>query len=200
MKPESLPGERWLPIQKFEGRFLVSNFGRVWRSLLNRIAPVHPGGDRGYLYVGLGRAKFRLNRVVAAAFIGPSPAGAEVNHIDGDKLNNRADNLEYLTGNANMKHASERGLLCRGSDCHFSKFTETDVRDVFELKRSGNSTRGIAARYGVTHHSVQKIIDGRSWGHLGLAQQYRLSRRARTLPLEGIPDTTATKRNPTKRR
>lgn len=48
--------------------------------------------------------------LVAHAFLGPCPPDHEVNHKDGDKANNRWDNLEYLTHAENMQHAVRIGL------------------------------------------------------------------------------------------
>lgn len=46
-----------------------------------------------------------VHRLVAETWIGPAPAGADVNHIDGDKLNNCVENLEYATRSENQRHA-----------------------------------------------------------------------------------------------
>jgi hypothetical protein len=54
-----------------------------------------------------------VHRIVAAAFIGPCPDGLEINHKNGIKLDNRAENLEYTTRSANMKHAYDSGLRRR---------------------------------------------------------------------------------------
>lgn len=52
----------------------------------------------------------RVHLLVAAAFMGPTPNGLEVNHIDGVKANCATSNLEFVTHSANMKHAYALGL------------------------------------------------------------------------------------------
>jgi len=68
----------------------------------------------GYYYVCLSKngkvRKFKVNRLVAQAFI-PNPDNKPfVNHIDGDKLNNNVNNLEWCTQSENMLHAYKYGL------------------------------------------------------------------------------------------
>lgn len=70
--------------------------------------------SRGYLVVGLTangkRKSFSVHRLVAEAFI-PNPENKScINHIDGNKLNNRVDNLEHCTHSHNNKHAYDTGL------------------------------------------------------------------------------------------
>ena len=71
--------------------------------------------DKGrYLLIGLrrpggGQCTTRVHRLVATAFLGPLPEGHETNHKDGDKANNRAGNLEYLTNSENQLHAYLNG-------------------------------------------------------------------------------------------
>ena len=65
--------------------------------------------------------QIRVHRLVAHCWIGPCPKGMEVNHIDGNKANNHADNLEYVTSSENKKHAVEIGLVKTGKSHHNTK-------------------------------------------------------------------------------
>lgn len=131
-----------------------------------------PNRDSGYLYVSIRDAgksrKRRLHCLIALAFLGPCPDGHQVNHIDGNKANCRPDNLEYMTGPQNMRHAKETGLMPHGERAGGAKLTEQDVRQIVELKASGTTIREIGKRFNVAHSVVQKIVSGRSWQHLGL--------------------------------
>ena len=109
--------EIWKPVKGFEN-YEVSNLGQVKSLNYNRtkeakILRLCKNKD-GYLTVtlyknGKGYAK-KVHRLVTAAFI-PNPEGkTEVNHIDGNKTNNRVENLEWATHSENMHHAWETGL------------------------------------------------------------------------------------------
>ena len=101
--------EIWKDIEGFEKRYQVSSWGRVRNKLTKGIVKPYVN-SKGYLKVGLwysrGKtAKFRVNRLVAAAFI-PNPYSLpQVNHKDGNKMNNSITNLEWMTNEENQRHA-----------------------------------------------------------------------------------------------
>ncbi|MDV4829909.1 NUMOD4 motif-containing HNH endonuclease [Enterococcus faecium] len=106
--------EEWRDIAGYEEEYEVSNCGRV-RSLnymrtkqAKELTPVKDG--MGYLFVNLyknGKNRgFKIHRLVAQAFI-PNPENKpQVNHIDEDKTNNCAENLEWCTAKENMNHGT----------------------------------------------------------------------------------------------
>ena len=99
------------PIQGFEELYEISNFGRVsnFRKVLKTYLI-----NSGYIAIKLRKEgkpiSFLIHRLVAEHFV-PNPEGkSEVNHIDGDKSNNRADNLEWVSRSENLSHARSTGL------------------------------------------------------------------------------------------
>ena len=90
--------------------------------LLRQCQTARRGGS-GYPTVQLGRGNMRMvHQIVCEAFLGRCPAGHETNHRDGNKSNNRLDNLEYLTQAENNRHAIATGLhkITRDSNGRFT--------------------------------------------------------------------------------
>lgn len=124
--------EEWRPF--LEGFYEVSNIGRVRRAKpgvntsVGRLKVTRARSENGYCLFGAfvegRRFEILVHRAVAEAFIGPCPDGYQVNHIDGDKLNNRVENLEYVTAAENMAHAKRLGLLATGDRNYARKHPE----------------------------------------------------------------------------
>ena len=121
--------EIWKPVVGFEDYYRVSNTGKVFSIRSNRYlnqAPKHTGYRDIELNVN-GKASYkRMHRLVAEAFI-PNPLNKPaVNHIDGNKLNNNASNLEWVTNSENMQHAVDTGLQpYSGRNCRHRLFNDS---------------------------------------------------------------------------
>lgn len=103
--------ELWLPIKESNGVYQISNIGNISNYRKNLKSHVI---NSGYKKVGL---KFNgvhtnrlMHRLVAEAFIDNPEFKREVNHIDGNKLNNKSSNLEWVTSSENKHKAYELGL------------------------------------------------------------------------------------------
>lgn len=164
----------WRPIRGYEGLYEISNRGEV----LSIPGYKRKGGllklklkNSGYLFVTLSKNNTQENvyihHVVAAAFIGPRPSGYDVNHIDGDKFNNDAGNLEYCTRTENMRHAREHGLHDnRGEKQWNASLTDDQALWI----RFASAECGIGDElheyYGVSKQTVKDVLERRSWKHL----------------------------------
>lgn len=108
--------EFWKPIVEYAGKYEVSNFGRVRNARGAMLKPFLTHG--GYLMVALcdkgSKTNYRLNRLVAEAFIPNPDRKKEVNHKNGRKTDNNAVNLEWSTKSENMRHAYQNGLQTKG--------------------------------------------------------------------------------------
>lgn len=96
--------EIWKDIKGYEGKYQVSNLGRV-RGLIStpKILTGYKN-ESGYMNVSLEGKQYKLHRLVAGAFI-PNPENKPViNHINENKLDNRACNLEWKTHKENINH------------------------------------------------------------------------------------------------
>lgn len=119
-----------------------------------------PNG-KGYLRVVLGGKRYFVHRLVAEKFI-PNPEEKEqVNHIDGNKLNNRASNLEWVTNAENRKHAVEHGLQISGEDCPWAKLTKNDV--LFIRAHPEIDEWDLADVLNVSVSTIHSIRTYRSW-------------------------------------
>ena len=191
--------EQWRPVAGFEGRFEVSDKGR-FKSLAHSTTFKGRWGNQTTNYAETilqpsvlrnnrilistcfdgRRTIFQLAREVAKAFLGPPPTRHhQVNHIDGDPLNNDVQNLEWVTASENQLHAKHvlgKGI---GEKHHAAKLTAEQVREIFLDPRS---SLAVAADYGVTNSNVRSIRQRHTWRAetAGLAAPQR-SKRNRQL-------------------
>ena len=118
----------------------------------------------GYLDLSIRRKSYYVHRLIAETFIGLGAClGLPVNHLDGDKTNNRTDNLEYVTDSENTQHAYNTGLAPVGRERTDSVLTEEAVLDIRTRRMS---SRAYAKLYGVGKSTVLKAQRGETWRHI----------------------------------
>lgn len=116
---------------------------------------------KGYLRVGIGKKLLFVHRLVADKYV-PNPQNKpQINHKDGNKLNNCADNLEWVTNNENRKHAVKNGLQTTGENCPWSKLTKEQV-DFIRKHKEINSTE-MAKVFNVSSSHIREIRRFESW-------------------------------------
>lgn len=113
---------------------------------------------------------YYLHRLVALAFIPNPESKPEVNHKDGDKLNNYVYNLEWSTESENKKHAFDNGLNkprdLKGKNNGNSKLSKEDVlyiRNNYKPYSKEFGATVLARRFNVSTPLIHKIISGESW-------------------------------------
>lgn len=171
--------EIWKDVVGFEGKYFVSNHGRL-KSLNGKFTKKYPDGyittgtidSLNYRVVTLrdhGRIrKDRIHRLVALAFIERVEGKNYVNHIDGDGLNNHVSNLEWCTHKENIRHAINTGLFDTKGEKHFnSKLTKDKVLEMRRLYfKEGLTQKEIAEKFGVCRRQAGDVINGVNWGWL----------------------------------
>jgi len=172
--------QTWKPIPGHEG-YEVSDHGQV-RSL-DRLEPytwkgktfTRPAKGRllkqtvnpqnGYLYVHLGRQRIStVHRLVAAAFLGESEM--MVLHKDGDRQNNRLDNLRYGTGDENYEDGIRHGTAAVGERHYNAIVTVETVREIRARVGAKEKVSVIARSLGLKYPTVLAIASGRTWRHV----------------------------------
>ena len=185
---DDLPDEIWKPVVGFEDRYHVSNYGRTKSFCNGEVKIKKPSLCNGYLRVVLfkdgKRNGIHVHRLVAEAFI-PNPEGKpQVNHIDGHKLNNFVDNLEWATARENIQHSFDTGLqvVPKGEDNHMAKLTNEQV-EYIRNNPDGLTGVQLAEKFGVSEGTISDIQMGRKYkaagGVIRKPQKQRLSDEVR---------------------
>ena len=152
-----------LVIPGFSG-YKIDKDGNIYGKKGNKLKPFKTSTNK-YFYVTLFSDKkkkknFSVHRLVALTFINNTFHKEHVNHIDGDKLNNKVSNLEWVTREENMQHA------CRNKMHNTTKLSVENVKKIRTLKNKGTSVSKLASMFNVHKTTVQKLLGGRTWSHV----------------------------------
>ena len=142
--------------------YYVTRFGEVWNT--EKMTKIKGGiGGCGYIYLDLGSGhRVAFHRLVAHHFVnipedllaqGLTEENLVVNHLDGNKLNNRWDNLEWTTQKGNMAHASATGLMHTTIDDQL-------LEHVWKRLQEGYSNTDISKETGIPVSTVSCIRHG----------------------------------------
>lgn len=170
--------ELWKTI-KIKGEkipYKISSEGRVKSKITNKILKTTIN-EHGYEVVGLRvkpkkRVTKSVHRLVAKAFVeNPDPENyKEINHKDGNKLNNNMFNLEWTDRSGNMIHALKNGLKIplKGEKHpgHKQKHTDEKIHEVCKLMEQGRSNKEIHKITGVNKNTINEIRMGKGWTHI----------------------------------
>ncbi len=100
-------------------------------------------------------------------FVGEKLPGQQTRHLDGNRSNNRLENLAWGTAWENSQDAKRHGTLTGTTNYHFPiKLTARKVRKVRALHRGGMSQNRISKMFGVTHQTICAIVNRRYWAHV----------------------------------
>lgn len=157
----------WFDLPEYEGYYQINQFGTVkaltrtvlqkngiQKRLPKRFIKWNIDSD-GYATVMVCRGcipkRVKIHRLVALGFIGISPHGKDqVNHKDGDKLNNYVGNLEWCSVKENNAHAAKIGLMCRKK--------KLSSEQISNIVCDGRPQSVIAKAYGVSQATISKTI------------------------------------------
>lgn len=152
--------------------YTIYEDGRIFSKYVNRF--ITPILDRkvGYYRIALkldsgGKSHFLVHRLLAIHFI-PNPENKEeVNHIDGNKLNNSINNLEWVTRNENMAHAHKLKLRDNSGEGNpINILSEQDVLDIYNSLIDGARVSDLALKYNVSQPTIADIKAKRNWQYL----------------------------------
>jgi hypothetical protein len=161
--------ELWKDIPNFEGKYQVSNMGRVkavphnvkakgnsYRIVGERI--LKPARGKFYMQVSLGKHhSFTVQRLVMLAFAGSTPDGMEIMHLNSDPTDNRLCNLTFGTHSENMVERVRQKRSYR------QRLTTEDVREIKQRLANGDLQRVIAEDYKVTRQTISGINTGKNF-------------------------------------
>lgn len=156
--------EQWRLAPSLGGRYMISARGELKHVKRNRLRRIGLS-KAGYPETTIrrhdgkgGQRRYNIHILVAEAFLGPRPKGMFINHINGIKSDNRAENLEYVTPQENADHASRTGLL--------SVFTKLTVGDVIAIRSSSKGYKTLAREFGVSKKVIFQIRKRLTWKHV----------------------------------
>lgn len=152
----------------------VSTHGRVrsWKKGRRKSVPTEPrylklrASGTGYLTVSLDGVTTNVHSAVLRTHVGPRPEGWVSRHMNGDKTDNRLENLCWGTYSENALDMHGHGTMKLGEERHNAKLSDAQVIEARLLRAIGVKVAPLAQRYGVSPDVMAKALRGDTWKHL----------------------------------
>lgn len=177
-----MQNEEWRDILEYENYYQVSSFGRIrsverdvlrkdgiWQHCKSYILIPFQGTTCNYLSIQLCKnnvtKKFLIHRLVAIAFLGLVRGyGLEVNHKDGNRHNNRLDNLELVSHQENIDHSIAHNLKNDyGEKSTNAKLTNKQASEIRDKWMKGMLQVDLAEMYGVAKQTICNIVHNKTY-------------------------------------
>lgn len=159
--------------------YAISQNGRVWsfpREGSSTYGMWRKSGKDGggYPKISLWENNFErtihIHRLVLETYVGPCPDGMECCHLNGDKQDNRLENLEWNTRSKNHQDKKKHGTFLNGIKSPLAKLTEEQVRLIFNAYHDGAYFQyELADMLGVSQTEIYRIVTKKRWKHLWAA-------------------------------
>jgi len=170
-----MPKETWKPIPDYP-LYEASDLGRIrsWNQASGRSkprimkTPTHP--KTGYSYVCIcnknGTRQFTVHRLILLAFVGPCPDGLQSCHYNGNRTDNRIDNLRWDSRKNNAIDKHRHNTTVMGEKVHTAKLIPSNVLRIRERYATGETLTAIAEDYPVNVQSIHYIVHRKTWKHI----------------------------------
>ena len=140
--------------------YIITDKGEIINSHTGKALKPRPN-NKGYLRICIYDKMMFVHRLVAEKYV-PNPENKkQVNHIDGNKLNNRADNLEWVSNAENREHAIRNHLIPSGERCPWAKLKRKDVEYI--RNHTELNSRQLAEMFSVSQSTIVDIRLYRYW-------------------------------------
>jgi len=108
----------------------------------------------------------RVHVLVCEAFHGPRPVGQEVRHLNGNKRDNRAENLRWGTRDENVADMIRHGTTVAGVRNWNAKIDDASVVEIRQRYIAGETQKSLAEEFGISSSAVHLIVTGKNWRHV----------------------------------
>ena len=161
--------EEWRDMSGWKERYKVSNHGKVYSKLYNKImspCKAHDGYHRLTLMRNYKQKTMLVHRLVLIAFVGDPPTKKHhANHKDGNKDNNNINNLEWVTPKENQRHAYDTGLNSglSGEENNNAKLKLSEVVQIRKMLAINYQQKDLAKKFNISQSWVSMIKLGKAW-------------------------------------